>query len=60
MYHDIDSDMLRAVQLLQELSEQNARNKDMSVKLVAMAGQLKVCLSHDAFVLRLSNVVTLT
>lgn len=45
MYHEhnLDSDMIRVLQLIQELSEQNARNKEMSAKLVGMSAQLKVC-----------------
>lgn len=42
MFHDMDSDLIRAWQLLHELSEQNAHNHKMSAALQSQAGALKV------------------
>lgn len=42
MYHDVDSDFMRAWQLLHELSEQNAVNMKMSTNLHSLTDALKV------------------
>ncbi|THG96946.1 hypothetical protein EW026_g4971 [Hermanssonia centrifuga] len=41
MYHDIESDLIRAWQLLHELTEQNAHNHKMSNNLHGLADTLK-------------------
>ena len=42
MYHDLDNELIRAWQLLHELSESNARNRDLAVGLHNVADVLKV------------------
>lgn len=42
--HDLDSDLIRAWQILHELSEQNALNHKMAATLASQAHSLKVCL----------------
>lgn len=42
MYHDTDADLVRAWQLLHELSEQNAHNLKLSTALRTQASTLKV------------------
>ncbi|KAL4251499.1 hypothetical protein ABKN59_005095 [Abortiporus biennis] len=41
MYHDIDSELLRAFQLLHEIAEQNAHNAKMTSDLLGYSGALK-------------------
>lgn len=43
MYHDIEGDLVRAWQLLNELGEQNAHNHKMSSNLHGITDSLKVC-----------------
>ena len=47
MYHDLDGDLIRAWQILHELSEQNALNHKMAATLASQAQSLKVCLVPD-------------
>ena len=42
MYHDLDGDLIRAWQILHELSEQNALNHKMAAALASQAHSLKV------------------
>ncbi|KAF7794339.1 hypothetical protein EIP86_005473 [Pleurotus ostreatoroseus] len=41
MYHDLDNELIRAWQLLHELSESNARNRDLAIGLHNVADVLK-------------------
>ena len=42
MYHDIDSELIRAWQLLHELADSNQRNRELAVGLRNVADTLKV------------------
>ena len=42
MYHDSDADLIRAWQILHELSEQNAMNHKIAAGLATQAHSLKV------------------
>lgn len=44
MYHDLDSELIRAWQLLHELSDSNARNRDLAAGLRNAAHTLQVFL----------------
>ncbi|KAH9949360.1 hypothetical protein B0H21DRAFT_728598 [Amylocystis lapponica] len=48
MYHDVDSDFIRAWQIIHELSEQNLHNQKMSTALTGQAGALKTEAAHTA------------
>ena len=41
MFHDIDTDLMRAWQLLHEISEQNTHNQKMSSILLTRVNPLK-------------------
>lgn len=52
MYHDLDSELIRAWQLLHELAESNARNRELASGLHGVADTLKVNYTlfvHTAF-----------
>ncbi|KAI1794021.1 hypothetical protein LXA43DRAFT_971651 [Ganoderma leucocontextum] len=58
MYHDLDGDLIRAWQILHELSEQNALNHKMAASLASQAHSLKGDAANVAsgFSLRRVNV----
>lgn len=58
MYHEMENDLMRAWQLLHELSEQNAHNYKMAVALRSQAGGLKeeAVQVSSGFTLRRVNV----
>lgn len=47
MYHDMEGDLIRAYQLLMELSEQNGHNHKMSSSLHSLTDTLKVHLASS-------------
>ena len=49
MYHDLDGDLIRAWQILHELSEQNAINQKMAATLASQAHALKVCIGCETY-----------
>ncbi|OCH88770.1 hypothetical protein OBBRIDRAFT_65700 [Obba rivulosa] len=58
MYHDLDSDLIRAWQLLHEISEQNSHNHKMASTLQSQADSLKTqaASTSTGFSLRRFNV----
>lgn len=58
MYHDMETELIRAWQLLHELSEQNAHNHKMSLALHSQAGALKDEAGHAASGFSLRRVNT--
>lgn len=58
MFHDMETDLMRAWQLLHDISEQNQHNQKMSSILLTRVGPVKV--RFDVLVLcSIENLMTL-